>query len=277
VIFFTFALGGCTGHTALQTLADRNDIQLDTLKVREHQIRVLQNHSASESNVLTIYFGGDGRPWREGEPASNPDGRGVLAAELAIKDPRLAFYLGRPCYHRADIPPECKPEMWTSHRYSSEIVKLMAGAVSELLHRESAEYAELIGFSGGGVLALLIAAQLDAVTRVSTIAANLDTEAWVGYHELLPLTGSLNPADSLHSPTQFEQVHLTGTLDKVVPARTIANFRNRHPEAVYLEVEGFDHRCCWLEHWPSILDHINRDIESLRVSPTLPPAAPGDR
>lgn len=151
----------------------------------------------------------------------------------------------------------------------------MTDAVTEILRWESAETAELIGYSGGGVLALMIAARLDAVTRVSTIAANLDTTAWTEFHDLLPLTGSLNPADSLHFPVRFEQVHLSGTRDKVVPMATIARFRSLHPEAVFLEVEEFDHRCCWAEHWPDILDHINREIESLRASPVLPSSRPG--
>ena len=46
-----------------------------------------------------------------------------------------------------------------------------------------------VGYSGGGVLAVLIAERLDNVAGVITVGANLDTDAWTEHHGYLPLTG----------------------------------------------------------------------------------------
>jgi pimeloyl-ACP methyl ester carboxylesterase len=111
----------------------------------------------------------------------------------------------------------------------------------------------LIGYSGGGVLALLIASRLDAVDQVITVAANLDVEAWAAHHAYSPLAGSLNPAVLAPLPARVHQLHLAGARDRQVPPATVASFLARNPAASFRIIEGFDHRCCWIEQWPEIL------------------------
>ncbi len=226
----------------------------------------------ADSTGLTIYFGGDGRPWAGDKPSDNPTGSGVLAAELALADPRPALFLGRPCYHLTELPQQCSADLWTAGRYSEEIVAAMASAVTQIAARPGSTPLSLVGYSGGGVLALLVAGRVPAVREVITVAANLDTSAWTDFHGLLPLDGSLNPARELRSPTAFRQVHLYGTGDRIVPAGTIAGYRRRHPTASYLQVEGFDHRCCWREQWPAILERVEA-LHQTSAAPR-PPDAP---
>ena len=260
----------CANQTALETLASQKSLELRLLTETEPPLWALRNAANGPTKTLVIYLGGDGVPWRGDRPAVNPDGRGVLAAELSLTDSRPAIYLGRPCYHWSEMPATCTGSRWTSERYSRETVALLASAVESLQLRSEAESLILIGYSGGGVLALMVAEQIDAVTRVVTVAANLDTDAWTTFHDLLPLEGSLNPAASLAAPTHFEQIHLQGTNDDIVPAATTNAYRDAHPEALFLSVEGFGHRCCWREHWRGILDYLDDDVGNLRGYPALP-------
>jgi len=50
---------------------------------------------------------------------------------------------------------------------------------------------QLIGYSGGGATAALIAARRDDISRLITVAGNLDHDKWTQLHTITPLTHSL--------------------------------------------------------------------------------------
>ncbi len=112
----------------------------------------------------------------------------------------------------------------------------------------------LIGFSGGGTLAMLLAPGLPRVTRVITVAANLDTAAWTAHHGYPPLTASLNPATRPPLGPRIAQTHYLGERDSSVPPSLLAALRTRTADADWRVVPGFDHQCCWVERWPVLLD-----------------------
>ena len=109
----------------------------------------------------------------------------------------------------------------------------------------------LIGYSGGGTLAWLMAARIPETTRVVTIAANLDIDEWTRIHGYSPLAGSLNPALAPALTPAIEQLHYVGGRDTNVPPSVAGSFASRHPEARVIEIAEFDHRCCWIERWPA--------------------------
>ncbi len=270
--FLVIGLSGCVQHGNLHTLAVDHGLQTFAIPNTDPPIYALRN-AAKDGGTLTVYLGGDGVPYKGNRPSPDPTGPGLMAAHLAITDLTPAYYLGRPCYHLERLPEKCQPASWTSNRYSEDTVTTLAAAVGTLIRAEGASSAKLVGYSGGGVLAVLVAARMGTIDRVTTVAANLDTDAWTRFHGLQPLTGSLNPAVSLSRPTEFEQVHLLGEYDTLVPPPTIRRFRDNHPEAAYLVVEGFDHRCCWRDLWVDILDQTSRDLAILRETSFPMPAA----
>jgi pimeloyl-ACP methyl ester carboxylesterase len=73
------------------------------------------------------------------------------------------------------------------------------------------------GHSGGGTLAVLLAARLPETVAVVTIAANLDTDAWAAYGGHQDLSGSLSPASCPPLSQQIQQRHYAGGKDRVVP------------------------------------------------------------
>ncbi len=214
-------------------------------------VYVKRTDGVSPATALTIFLESDGIPWSGGRvPSADPTTRQPLALDLMVRSPAPAAYVSRPCYHALRTK-KCNVEHWTGARYSSEIVESMAATIRETQRRLGATQVALVGYSGGGTLAVLIAERLDNVSAVVTIAANLDTDAWTGHHKYLPMSQSLNPASS-DRPHPWPELHLRGSNDMVVPAATTVRYFERYPEARQQTVEGFDHVCCWVREWPEI-------------------------
>ena len=207
-----------------------------------------------EIKELHVYLEGDGRPWlTRYQVASDPTGQDLLALRLMARDPVASIYVGRPCYHGFATDPACGPWWWTHGRYSPEVVRTLVEAIRGILPPRPPARITLIGYSGGGVLALLMAPHLEGVVQVITIAANLDTDAWAEYHGYSPLSGSLNPARQIPLDEGIRQLHLIGDQDARVPLASLSAYLARNPKATLRILPAFDHHCCWEEHWPDIL------------------------
>jgi pimeloyl-ACP methyl ester carboxylesterase len=202
--------------------------------------------------VLHVYLDGDGTPYFAGLPAADPTARDPLILKLLVRDPAPAVLLGRPCYHGYEQDAGCDPGLWTSHRYAEAVVASLAAATAGLLADGGHGAAVLIGYSGGGALAMLLAERVPQTIAVVTIAANLDTDAWSTHQRHRPLTGSLNPATRPPLPPSIRQAHLAGSGDTVVPPSLTAR-GVRGGNATLTVIEGFDHRCCWADAWPEVL------------------------
>ena len=104
---------------------------------------------------LHIYIEGDGRPWLRGHLiADDPTPKTPLALELMARSPYTSLYLGRPCYFGYAKQPPCEPRYWTSARDSEAVVNSLAIAIQQI--REPNQKLLLIGYSGGGTLAMTI-------------------------------------------------------------------------------------------------------------------------
>ena len=230
--------------------AERLGFRLETAESSTFNHLLAHNQRSGER--LHIYFGGDGSPWVGGRRvAKDPTPRIVVALGLMALDNQSAVYVGRPCYH--DQAGACTPELITNARYSETVVASMEEVVRELITQHPSQAAVLVGFSGGGVLATLVAERIVAIDQVITLAANLDIDAWTEHHGYLTLAGSINPADCCLWRTDLKQLHLTGAQDQNVPPTTLERFRARAPLAEVRSYDRFDHSCCWRQIWPAIL------------------------
>jgi hypothetical protein len=206
----------------------------------------------------TIFLEGDGRPREGNAPSTDPTTHNPLALKLLLRTPQQGAYVARPCYQELLVP-ECTPELWTSARYSERVVSSMANAIRQVAQHADAQKIVLVGYSGGGTLAVLIAERLDNVAAVITISANLDTEAWTDQQQYLPLDQSLNPATSTR-PHPWPEIHLHGGRDSVVPVATTAAYFQRYPMAQNMLIEKYDHVCCWVDRWPTLFSSISKEI-----------------
>jgi pimeloyl-ACP methyl ester carboxylesterase len=215
--------------------------------------------NAAAADRLTIFLEGDGIPWRAGiVPSTDPTTARPVAMQLLIRTPGAGAYVTRPCYHA--LPSErCTPALWTNARYSAEVVDAMAATVREAVRLAGAREILLVGYSGGGTLALLIAERLTHVAGVVTLAANLDTQSWAERHGYLPLEGSLNPAAS-DREHRWPEIHLMGGQDTVVPLATTAAYFSRYPNAQRWPFPQHGHVCCWVDEWEGLWERMEEEM-----------------
>lgn len=207
-------------------------------------------------DVLVVYFEGDGRAWlTPWQPSSDPTPRDPIGLRLAAADPfRPLLYLARPCQFVA--AKSCQPALWTRERLSPAVVAAYQELIDDTQRRTHSRRLGLVGYSGGGTLAGLIAENRADVAWLITVAANLDIDAWVRLHNVDPLTGSLDPTTQTRSIERLPQTHFVGSDDSVVPAAVVESFLARFPSdapARLILVPGFNHSCCWAEAWPQLL------------------------
>lgn len=212
-------------------------------------------------DFLVVFIDGDGSPWIDGgrRVAADPTPRVPLALDLALETPGSVLYLGRPCYFALQRGPVCSPALWTSRRYSPEVVASLAAAVRRYAAAQRFRRILLVGYSGGGTLAALMARRLPETAGLVTIAGNLDPRAWTRWHGYLPLTGSLDPALE-PPPPGLPQWHLLGTSDSNVPYRVVERYFARAPSARVRRYAGFGHVCCWVRIWPAAIDGILAEL-----------------
>jgi hypothetical protein len=214
-------------------------------------LALLRQGQASRS--LRVYIEGDGAAWPNGyRPPTDPTPQRPLVLELAERDPAVAVaYLGRPCQYLAPAAlAQCAGAYWSERRFAPEVLAAMDQALSQLKQAAGAERLRLVGYSGGGVLATLLAQRRDDIDSLVTLAAPLALAEWVRLKALSPLRGSLDPLDGVGALPHA--VHLVGSRDRVVPAAVGARFVAKHGGRLQL-LPGFGHSCCWVQHWPALL------------------------
>jgi pimeloyl-ACP methyl ester carboxylesterase len=211
--------------------------------------------------LLTVFIEGDGSPWTHGgrRVARAPTSRNLVALQLAAQTPGSVLYLGRPCYGLAHPDPACTPRWWTSDRYASEVVMSLASAASGFREAHRLGRMLLVGHSGGGTLAVLLARRLAGLAGVVSIAGNLDPDEWTREHRYLPLTG-LNPALEPSVALELPQWYLIGGRDKTVTEAMAARYLERVPPARIWHYPQLDHSCCWRSVWPPVYASVLQEL-----------------
>lgn len=218
---------------------------------------------------LEVYIEGDGLSWvSRSRPASDPTPDTPTALEMALAaPPSPKLYVARPChFYPAGPGNACSVEHWTSHRFGEEVVAGFAQAIEGYRRKTGSKHVRLIGFSGGGTLAILIAARVSAVHQVVTVAGTIDHRRWTAHHEVSPLTGSLDPMRYTDRVSKIAQVHFIGAEDDIVPLSVIQRYRaaiapgGRSRTWV---VPDADHQCCWAQVWPRLHALAVRDLNAV--------------
>lgn len=207
--------------------------------------------------VLHVYIEGDGAAWPSPwHPPRDPTPLEPVALALAAADPTPAVvYVGRPCqYLGAAELAGCAPAYWTGSRFAPEVVASYMAFLDRLKAESGARRLRLFGYSGGGVLATLLAARRDDVEQLVTVAAPLAVAEWTAMHQLTALTASLDPMVEARGGLP-PATHFVGGRDEVVPERLIAAFAARNGGRLQV-VPEFDHRCCWSRDWRRLLEEV---------------------
>lgn len=258
------AMLGCMHITAAersQSIAEqatKAGWQVQTLKAGQFDLRAIVNRIQPVDGVLTVYIEGDGRAWIDGQfPSDDPTPTTPVALDLAMQQPTgSVVYLGRPCqYLGASTNPACTKALWSNERFSEAVIAATNSALDQLKTQTQAHKLRLVGYSGGAAVVLLVAARRTDVTKLVTVAGNLDPAAWANQLKLEPLTGSLNPISVIPATQTIPQVDFVGGKDKVVPAHITEAFVKRYPapyRPMLINIPDNGHVCCWVEQWPQL-------------------------
>ncbi len=242
-------------------LARAAGLHAETINTNQFQLQSWLRIGSNPTGRLDIYIEGDGLAWRNKRRLSdNPTPINPIGLKLAIAaDADNVVYLARPCQFLTSAA--CQPQLWSTHRYSEAVVASMNQAIQTIVDRSAATAIRLVGYSGGGVIAALVAARRDDVSRLITVASNLDHAAWTAQHKVTPLHDSLNPADYAEQLKLIPQLHFSGENDDIVSESVLLSYLQQlqlDPSQVMHRVDGADHDCCWAKQWPSLLKIINR-------------------
>ena len=207
---------------------------------------------------LTVYIEGDGQSWiSRTELAADPTPRTLRVLMMAVMDPGDAAYLARPCHYLEGAGLEdCDKRYWSLARYGEDVVEAIDTALDLLKARAGVSRLRLIGYSGGGQLAILAAARRNDIAAIITVGGNLDHRLWTLSHGVSALTTSLNAADVAVAVQHIPQIHFIGEGDTTVGRRVIDSYLARMTvmsQSRVIEVPGYDHLCCWADNWPGLL------------------------
>ena len=271
ILLYCVCLSGCVLQTSVIS-PEARIIHADTLAKmagwHEHTIHTTlftlkSYHSPAQkkTNTLTIYIEGDGLAWLSQEmPSANPTPIIPTGLRMALHDQnnKPIVYLARPCqFVLQEKWAGCQQSYWTHLRFSPEVVNAMDQAVDRLKNEYHPKHIVLIGYSGGGTIAALIAARRTDVVQLTTVAAILDTDFWVRHESLTPLYGSLNPVDTWRNLISVPQTHWVGGKDTVAPKEVAFAFAEHFPatkKPKVIVIPAFDHACGWATDWQPMLE-----------------------
>jgi len=205
---------------------------------------------------IVFYLEGDGLAWRRRNQVSlDPTPRDPMGLKLAVRDeaPNV-IYLARPCQYESRTKDALCDDSayWTNKRFSEEIIASINQAIDVWKERVGASHIHLVGYSGGGAVAVLIAARRDDVLSLKTVAGNLNPQELNRHHRVSPLSGSLDPMQMAPLISQLPQVHYGGEADRVVPFFIIQSFLEQLENkgcGEVVRVPGADHKHGWLSVW----------------------------
>jgi pimeloyl-ACP methyl ester carboxylesterase len=211
---------------------------------------------ASHSDVLRVYIEGDGLAWRTRRHLSaDPTPVNPVALRLMLADNAAdKLYIARPCQYVQSV--SCAPRFWSSDRFGAEVVNALSSVLDQVKSAKGYMQVELVGYSGGAGVALLLAAQRNDVLSVRTVAGNLDPDAFCRLHHVSPLTGSLNPINFADKLQHIEQLHFIGMDDAIVPVAIFNSylhyFSDQHNIQVH-HVVDVAHAEGWVERWSDLV------------------------
>jgi pimeloyl-ACP methyl ester carboxylesterase len=208
-------LAGCTHGIDLATYPS-GPLRPSAIETPGFNIQTLAPGSGTYKH-LRVYIEGDGHAWAtSSQPSTDPTPYSSLMLRFATTDGTPAAYLARPCQYVTSAA--CTAQVWTGARFAQPEIDAMNAALSALKRRFGVDTFELVGHSGGGAVALVLAGMRTDVDQVQTLAGNLDPIAWTHLQQLSPLSEPITPLQYSTRLRTIAQRHIVGTRDAVVPA-----------------------------------------------------------
>lgn len=243
-------------NSALLLVKSEKDIHEKDIFTSTFNLFTLEKSSDNCKNrTINVYIEGDGLSWISRNQISlNPTPINPISLKLMLNDPsNCKVYIARPCqYLNSNL---CEEKYWTSHRFNSDVIQSYNEALNVIKKEYKNNNFLLVGYSGGAAVALLTAANRDDISSITTIAGNLDTDAWTKMHNISSLNGSLNPSNFSKKLENIKQHHLIGTNDDIVPKEVFLSYIGKFEDKTNITYSMHEatHNCCWEEIYKNYL------------------------
>lgn len=206
---------------------------------------------------VAVYIEGDGLAWlTRTQPSFDPTPVEATGLRLAAVDPGPnVVYLARPCqFTPMEENPRCSVAYWTGRRFSQEVVNSVDRALDIVKTRVPGQRLDLVGYSGGAAVAVLVASHRADIATLRTVAGNLDDEFINSLHGVAPMPESLNPLSVAEQLSSVPQVHIASDADNVVPPEVARRFVAAvgGPCAQAVIVSGIGHDADWQARWTTL-------------------------
>jgi hypothetical protein len=260
LLLCTLALPGCAAldpDAHADTLAAPAHLHRQTVDTGRFVLTAFSRISQHDK-PLRVYIEGDGLAWLSRTvPSLDPTPRQAEGLALAAQDasPNVV-YLARPCqFTPIALNPQCGIPYWTGKRFSPEVIESMNEALNHFAALTPGQPVELIGYSGGGAIAVLIAARRTDVASLRTVAGNLDDEFVNRLHRVSPMPESENAIDYAGQVARIPQIHISGADDTIVPPSVAQRFVDAAGAACAraVSIPGKSHDSDWSRAWPELL------------------------
>jgi len=163
--------------------------------------------------VADIYIEGDGLAWLDKYRKSmNPTPPDPLALHLAAADKNVnVIYVARPCQYTGwNGNGGCPDIYWTTGSAAPEVIAAYNQALDDIKTRYRMTGFNLVGYSGGAAIAVLVAAGRQDILSLRTVAGNTDYAAFTSVHEVSPMQDSIDPISAAPAIAHIPQQHFIG-------------------------------------------------------------------
>jgi len=265
VLIITLLSSGCVSklspkirqHTA-DIVAQAGNLVQQKIATDDFLLTTYQRFGSTVDNKqMVVYIEGDGMAWiSRDQLSSNPTPMQPIALKLASIDTNTnVLYIARPCqYLWPQKMNACNSKYWSNKRGSEEVISSISQAISIVKQKQNISTIRLIGYSGGGGIAALIAARRQDVDEFVSVSANLNYKLFTQIHKLSPMNGSIDPITIAKQIDSIPQIHYVGADDKIVPRQIALSFSDK-----VRVINNVSHDN-WPDKWAQILRSVNHDL-----------------
>jgi hypothetical protein len=240
------------------TVAQAGNLVQQKIATDDFLLTTYQRFDATSDNKqMVVYIEGDGMAWiSRDQLSSNPTPVQPVALKLASIDTNInVLYVARPCqYLWPQKMNRCSSKYWSNKRSSEEVISSINQAISIVKQKQNISSIRLIGYSGGGGIAALIADRRADVNEFVSVSGNLNYKLFTQTHDLSPMNGSIDPITVANQIGSIPQIHYVGADDKIIPKQIALSFSDK--VKVISDVSHDN----WPDKWAQILRTINHDL-----------------
>ena len=234
-------------------IAAQNNFKSFIYQTKNFRIFSFYRGFNKENKYVSIYIEGDGRSWIDRDTISSDptptEPTALLLAKSNLSDD--VIYLARPCQYVTDH--RCNDQVWTSQQFSYAVLKSYMEVLDVIKSQHDGIKFNLVGYSGGATIALMLAANRSDVNSIRTIAGNLNHNQLSVLTKTTPLYQSISSNDFIFKTKNVPQIHYYGSKDEIIPSQIYLNYLNSFAKnscVKIVEVAGFKHTSKdWESFW----------------------------